>query len=257
MSKLRVENLTVCFGGLYAVNDVSFETREGEILSVVGPNGAGKTTLFNAITKYVKPTSGKVFFDEKDITSKQIHEISEAGIIRTFQKRSYFPSLTVLENVLMGQHLTLKPSLVDFVMWKQMQQKNKHAVERAKELLEFVGLGDVRDSVAGLLPYGKQRLLGVAIALASNPKLLLLDEPCAGSNPNECSSMIGVIEKINETGIPIILVEHHMKVVMQLSKRVIVINSGKKMVEGTPQEIQCNEEVIEAYLGKRGKIEHA
>ncbi len=257
MSKLRVENLTVSFGGLYAVNDVSFETQEGEILSVVGPNGAGKTTLFNGITKYVKPTSGKIFFDDKDITDKQIHEVSEIGIIRTFQKRSFFPSLTALENVMMGQHLTLKPTFADFVFWKRTQRKNRHAVERAKELLDFVGLGDEADSVAGLLPYGNQRLLGVAIALASDPKLLLLDEPCAGSNPSECVSMIGVIEKINETGIPIILVEHHMKVVMQLSRRVIVINSGRILAEGTPQEIQANEEVIEAYLGKRGRVKHA
>ncbi len=148
-----------------------------------GPNGGAKRRS-SRYHQVVKPTR-KVFFDDKDITNKQIHEISEAALSAR-SERSYFPSLPVLENVLMGQHLTLKPSFIDFVLWKQMQQKNKHAVERAKELLEFVGLGDVSDSVAGLLPYGKQRLLGVAIALASNPKLLLLDEPCAGSNPNEC-----------------------------------------------------------------------
>lgn len=153
MAKLKVDNLVVSFGGLRAVNGVSFESREGEILSVVGPNGAGKTTLFNAITRYVKPTSGSVTFDGKELTHMPIHGISKAGVIRTFQKRSFFPSLSVMENVLMGQHMTIRPSPLDFILLNRMNAKEQKGHERALELLDFVGLTNDQDSVAGLLPY--------------------------------------------------------------------------------------------------------
>lgn len=251
MSILRVENLTVSFGGLNAVDDVSFETLEGEILSIVGPNGAGKTTLFNAITKFIRPTKGKIYFDNEEITNKKTHEISKAGIIRTFQKQSYFPSLTLLENVLMGQHLVLEPSFKNIFAKNCSKADTRSACGRAIKIMEMLGLDDDPNTIAKMLPYGKQRLLGIAIALASEPKLLMLDEPCAGSNPFETQCMTEAIKKINKSGIPIILVEHHMKAVMELSARVIVLNSGELMAEGSPLEIQSNESVIEAYLGKR------
>ncbi len=253
MTTLRVENLTVRFGGLAAVHDFSFETKENEILSIIGPNGAGKTTLFNAITGYIQPSEGNVSFGNRVLTDEAIHAISEIGVIRTFQKKSFFPHLTVVENVLLGEHMGIRPSLIDFIKPGNMKKKELSGLRRALELLEFVGLSEKKDMMAAELPYGEQRLLGICIALAANPKILLLDEPCAGSNPNECENMVGLIRKINADGVPIVLVEHHMRVVMGLSDRIIVLNSGEKMAEGTPAEITCNEDVICAYLGKSGE----
>jgi branched-chain amino acid transport system ATP-binding protein len=254
LSALKVERLEVRFGGLVAVKNLSFETREGEILSVIGPNGAGKTTLFNVITGFIKPSGGRVMFDDVDITGYPAHRVSELGIIRTFQKKSFFPTLTVWENVILGQHLKADISLREaIIMQYRVREKEAEMSLRAEELLDFVGLQPRRNTTAAALPYGEQRLLGVAIALAAQPKLLLLDEPCAGSNPTESEAMIRFIENIRQAGVSIVLVEHQMQVVMSISDRIIVLSYGEKLAEGVPAEIQSNPSVIAAYLGRRAR----
>lgn len=251
MPVLKVRSLQVRFGGVVAVNGLSFEIREREILSVIGPNGAGKTTLFNAITGFVKPAAGKVFLDDTDITAWPPHEITKLGIVRTFQKRGIFPTLTVWENIILGHHLQAEISLREALLGQAARRKEQGARTAAMELLDFVGLKHRRDAVAGSLPYGEQRLLGVAIALAARPKVLLLDEPCAGCNPTENEVMVRLIEEIGREGITVTLVEHKMQVVMGISDRIIVLSYGEKLAEGTPAEIQREPNVIAAYLGRR------
>lgn len=253
MAILKGENLEVKFGGLIAVNNFSFETREGEILSIIGPNGAGKTTLFNTLTGFITPTRGKIVFNENDITNYPPYNITKLGIARTFQKRSFFPSLSVLENVLLGCHLQNTISFWEAITKFSSRKKEEKNKEFARELLNFVGLKGKENIQAGILPYGEQRLLGIAIALASRPKILLLDEPCAGSNPAESKNIVRLIRDIRDSGISIILVEHHMRVVMSISDRIIVLNSGEKLAEGTSEEIQKNVRVIEAYLGRKSQ----
>lgn len=252
MAILKGENLEVKFGGLIAVTNFSFKTKESEILSIIGPNGAGKTTLFNTLTGFIKPTKGKILLDENDITTYPPYKITKLGIARTFQKRSFFPSLSVLENILLGCHLQNTTSFWTTILkssWKKEEQNRVFA----KELLDLVGLQGKEDIEADILPYGEQRLLGIAIALASRPKILLLDEPCAGSNPAESKKIVQLIKDIRDSGISIILVEHHMRVVMSISDRIIVLNSGEKLAEGTSDEIQKNMRVIEAYLGRKSQ----
>lgn len=251
MAVLKVRNLQVRFGGLMAIRDLSFETKEGEILSVIGPNGAGKTTLFNSISGFIRPTAGRVFLDDTDITSRPPHEVTRLGVVRTFQKRSFFPTLTAWDNVILGHHLQAQVTLRQAVLGSAGRQKEGSTRSTAMELLEFVGLADRRDAPAGSLPYGEQRLLGIAIALAARPKVLLLDEPCAGSNPAEGEAMVRLIENIRRSGTSIVLVEHHMRVVMGISDRIIVLSYGEELATGTPSEIQRNPGVIQAYLGRR------
>ena len=255
MSVLKVKDLKVQFGGLIAINNLSFETREREILSVIGPNGAGKTTLFNAITGFVRPVGGRVLVDDTDITGWPPHRVTKLGVARTFQKRSFFPSLTVWENVVLGQHLGIDTSLLEMVLGSRAQQKQARARRVALELLDFVGLTSRRDVAAGSLPYGEQRLLGLAIALAARPSILLLDEPCAGSNPAESEVMVRLIGEIRQLGMSVVLVEHQMRVVMGVSDRIIVLSYGEKLAEGVPAEIQRNPSVIAAYLGRRAGSE--
>jgi len=249
---LKTNRLMVRFGGLTAVNEVNFSIFRNEIVSLIGPNGAGKTTIFNAITGFLKKTSGSIDFEDQELKNLKPHEIAQRGIIRTFQITSLFPNLTVLENIKTGHHKEETETLFDAIFnTKKKQMMEDETSAKSKEILRFIGLEGKKEVVASNLPYGEQRLLEIGIALAAKPKLLLLDEPSAGLNDTETQAMKSLIRKMRDQGISILLVEHDMKLVMGISDRIIVLNFGKKIAEGTPEEIRGNPEVIRAYLGER------
>ena len=247
---LKLEDVTIKFGGLTAVNNVSLEIPEGSIFGLIGPNGAGKTTLFNLISGVYKPTSGKIYFQEKEIEGTTPYNVNELGIARTYQNINLFKKMTTLENVMVGCHTKSKAGIFDAVFkTKKQKSEEKAIIEKSMNILEFMGLKDKAYYKASNLSYGEQRRLEISRAMASEPKLILLDEPAAGMNANEKLELNDTIQKMNKLGITVLLVEHDMKVVMNICDTVCVLNYGKRLCVGEPDYVQNNEEVIEAYLG--------
>ena len=246
---LEISGLTKYFGGLAAVSQFDMHVNEGEIAGLIGPNGAGKTTLFNLVTGVLRPTRGKVMFDGNDITNKKPHQVAKLGIGRTFQLNPLFANFTVVQNVSASFHLHPRSSLLDIYFNTATYRNNEaYILEQSLEILKLVGLDGVKEELAKNLPHGYQKMLGIARALAVKPKLLLLDEPIAGMNPDEIDFTMTGIRKTRQQGTTIVVVEHNMRI-MDLCDRVVVINFGKKITEGLPKEVRENQEVIQAYFG--------
>ncbi|HEY7083814.1 MAG TPA: ABC transporter ATP-binding protein [Hyphomicrobiaceae bacterium] len=249
---LAVDGLTLRFGGLTAVDDVSFDVREGEVLSLIGPNGAGKTSAFNAITGYIEPASGEIRYRGARLTGLKPNAIAARGVVRTFQKTSIFAGQTVRDNVAIGRHLhSRQPTLAILAGLSSITREEQQLARDVGDILGFVGLKSRADTIAASLPYGELRLLEVAVALAAKPALLLLDEPVSGMNPVETASFMKLLAEIKARGITVLLVEHDMKMVMGASDRIVCLNQGRVIASGTPDDIQGHPEVIRAYLGSK------
>jgi len=255
---LEVRKLSKLFGGVAANTEVDMAVAPCEILGLIGPNGAGKTTFFNVISGFIPPTSGSVILEGRDITGLGAHDVVRLGMARTFQASTLFMRISVLENVFTGFHMSYRTSV-----WKRLfrtpsaLKEEKALKQKAFEVLDFMGLASSMDKTAANLPHGHQKVLGVCMALATSPKLLLLDEPMTGMNAHETETMIRLIRKIRDEGVTIIVVEHNMKAIMSLCDRIAVLNYGRKIAEGPPDAIRQNKEVVEAYLGHSGSGAHA
>lgn len=253
MALLEVKGITKAFGGLIAVENVEFKVEKGEIVSIIGPNGAGKTTIFNMLTGVYKVNSGTIKFAGREIQNQAPKEIVKAGIARTFQNIRLFPTMRVIENVLVGEHINIGYSFFDLLFkTHKYKAEEKKSTQRAINLLDSLGLSGQIDNYAKNLPYGMQRKLEIARAIATKAKLIILDEPAAGMNPQESSELMNFILELRDRGQTILLIEHDMSVVMNISDRIYVIDHGRKIAEGFPSEISRNEQVIRAYLGGGG-----
>ena len=251
---LSIENVAVHFGGLVAISDMNFTVCDGEIVGLIGPNGAGKTTAFNVFTGFLKPTSGEVRYRGRLLNGLKTQEIADLGLVRTFQRTSVFQNNSVYENVLIGLHRRGRSTPWDTLLALPREKlAEREFAHDAREILALVGLESRTAELAGALPYGEQRLLGIALALAAQPSMLLLDEPVSGMNPSESAKVMKLVETIRASGVAILLVEHDMPMVMRVCDRIVVLNYGRIIAEGSPAEIQRHPDVIRAYLGEGKK----